>query len=265
MAGSSKQKKKATSAKPAKPADKPSESAPVANGVPTGVRRLFLIASLAFLSSTGLPWGRRASPIQWIAGWVAHSDWSDRALALHMALPLLMLVAVASRETAPRPWSRVSVASMSFFALTSITIVSFGDALPPRPPTADMLIYQDIPRVIRSYAGWPAYVLRALLFAPAALVAGWALSAKGTERAAIANRVTLALTAAGTALVWAPMRGGFGYWVGLATSLALLVLAPLVEDVPETLDAKKRRQIAGASALWFVALAALALTRARRF
>lgn len=233
--------------------------------IPTGIRRWFLLCSFGFLFATGMPWDRRSSPIQWIAGWVAHSDWSDRALALHMAIPLLMLVAVASRETAPRVWPRMSVASLSFFAMASFAIVTFGDALPPRPQDGAGPFYQDIPRVIRSYAGWATYAVRALTFAPAALVAGWALSAKGSDRAPIANRIMLALTTASTVLIWAPRRMAFGYWVAAAMSLALLVLAPLVKDEPEALDERARKKITAASVLWFVAFAAIALTRSRRF
>jgi hypothetical protein len=278
MSGSKQKKKRANepSSSSERTATVETSSAAAKPAVPEGARKYFLLAAFAFLASTGLPWARRASPIQWIASWVAHSDWSDRALALHMALPLLMLVAVASRETAPRVWSRMSVASMAFFSMTSFAIVSFGNSLPPRPHEADMIIYQDIPRVIRAYAGWASYALRALLFAPAALVAGWALAAKSTsiapedgtssaDRAPLANRILLALTAAGTTLVWAPRRGAWGYWVGLAASFALLVLAPLVEDKPAALDATKRKQASLALALWFVAFAALALTRVRRF
>jgi hypothetical protein len=277
MSGSKQKKKRANEPSSSSERTATVETSSAAKpAVPEGARKYFLLAAFAFLASTGLPWARRASPIQWIASWVAHSDWSDRALALHMALPLLMLVAVASRETAPRVWSRMSVASMAFFSMTSFAIVSFGNSLPPRPHEADMIIYQDIPRVIRAYAGWASYALRALLFAPAALVAGWALAAKSTsiapedgtssaDRAPLANRILLALTAAGTTLVWAPRRGAWGYWVGLAASFALLVLAPLVEDKPAALDATKRKQASLALALWFVAFAALALTRVRRF
>ena len=45
----------------------------------------------------------------------------------------------------------------------------------------------------------------------------------------------------------------------------LLVLAPLVEDKPAALDPSKRKQASLALAVWFVAFAALALTRVRRF
>lgn len=272
MAGSSKKKKGAASK------DAPSDNEASATtspsttkgagaqpaAIPTGVRRLFLIASFVFLASTGLPWGRRESPIQWIAGWVAYSDWSDRLLAMHLSLPLLMLVAVASRETAPRVWSRMSVASLGFFSMASLAIVSFGEALPARPQDPTQFIYLDIPRIIRSYAGWPSYAVRALMFAPAAFVAGWGLAAKGTDRAPLANRILLALTAASTALIWAPMRGGFGYWIALAACLALLALAPLVEDEPSVLDTSLRKKISFTSVLWFVMFAAIALTRTRR-
>jgi hypothetical protein len=233
--------------------------------IPTGVRRWFLLVSLGFLLASGMPWDRRASPIQWIAGWVAYADVSDRALALHMAIPLLMLVAVASRETAPRVWPRMSVASLAFFSMTSFAIVTFGEALPPRPQGWMGPFYQDIPRVIRSYAGWATYAVRALTFVPVALVAGWALAAKGSDRAPMANRIVLALTASSTVLLWAPRRMSFGYWIAAAMSLALLVLAPLVQDEPEVLDANARKKISVASALWFVAFAAIALTRSRRF
>jgi hypothetical protein len=244
-------------------ASKRDDATPAA--IPTGVRRWFLLSSFGFLFATGMPWDRRSSPIQWIAGWVAHSDWSDRALALHMAIPLLMLVAVASRETAPRVWPRMSVASLGFFAMASFAIVTFGDSLPPRPQDGAGPFYQDIPRVIRSYAGWATYAVRALTFVPAALVAGWALAAKGSDRAPIANRILLALATASTVLIWAPRRMAFGYWLAAAMSLALLVLAPLVKDEPEALDERARKKITAASVLWFVAFAAIALTRSRRF
>jgi hypothetical protein len=81
----------------------------------------------------------------------------------------------------------------------------------------------------------------------------------------MANRIVLALTASSTVLLWAPRRMSFGYWIAAAMSLALLVLAPLVQDEPEVLDANTRKKISVASALWFVAFAAIALTRSRRF
>lgn len=273
MSGSKKKKSRAPSSKDAgspdastsASSDVSAQKSELAPAIPTGVRRLFLFSALGFLLSVGLPWDRRSSPIQWIASWVAYSDWSDRALALHMAIPLLMLVAVASRETAPRVWPRMSVASLSFFAMTSFAIVTFSESLPPRPQDAMALIYQDIPRVIRAYAGWATHAVRALMFVPAALVGGWALASKGSDRAPIANRMLLALTAASTTLIWAPRRVSLGYWLAFAMSFALTVCAPLVKDEPEVLDEATRKKITGASLLWFVAFAAIALTRGRRF
>jgi hypothetical protein len=108
------------------------------------------------------------------------------------------------------------------------------------------------------------HALRALLFVPPALVAGWALATKGTDRAPLANRLLLGFVTVGLTLTWGPMRTAWGYWVSLATAVALLGIAPFVPDEPEALTLDKRKKVALASALWFVALAALALTRSRR-
>lgn len=232
--------------------------------IPTGTRRYWLLSVLGLLVSTALPWSCKASPIQWIASWASFSDISDRALAMHATVPLLVLVAVASRETAPRVWARMSVASIAFFSMASMSVVAFGDALPTRPQFPGMSLYQDIPRVIRAYEGWPKHVLRALLFVPPALISGWALSAKGTDRAPLANRLMLGFLCAGLTLAWAPRRSEWGYWVGLVMSFVVLSLASRVDDQPPVLDADKRNKVTAASVVWFVAFAALALTRARR-
>jgi|LNFM01.1.fsa_nt_gb hypothetical protein len=232
--------------------------------VPTGMRRNWLLTVFAFLVSTGLPWSCKASPIQWIASWASFPDLGDRALAMHATVPLLVLVAVASRETAPRVWARMSVASIAFFSMASLAVVAFGDALPTRPQMPGMPVYQDIPRVIRAYEGWARHVLRALLFVPPALVAGWALAKRGTDRAPLANRLMLGFLCAGLTLAWAPRRSEWGYWVGLVTSALVLALASRVDDQPQSLEPDKRNKVTAASVLWFVGLAALALTRARR-
>lgn len=232
--------------------------------IPTGTRRYWLFSVFALLVSAALPWSCKASPIQWIASWASFSDIGDRALAMHAIVPLLVLVAVASRETAPRVWARMSVASIAFFSMASMAVVAFGDTLPARPQFPGMPLYQDIPRVIRAYEGWARHVLRALLFVPPALVSGWALAAKGTDRAPLANRLMLGFLCAGLTLAWAPRRSEWGYWVGLVASFLVLSLASRVEDEPPSLEADKRNKVTIASVLWFVAFAALALTRARR-
>jgi hypothetical protein len=232
--------------------------------IPRGTRRAWLLSALAFLASTALPWSCRGSPIQWTAHWASVPTPGDRALALHAVIPLLMLVAIASRETAPRVWPRMSVATLGFFGMASLAVVSFGDTLPARPQQSPQAFYRDIPRVILAYEGWTRHALRALLFVPPALSAGWALAGRGTDRAPLANRLLLGFVCVGLTLAWGPARTAFGWWVSLAGALSVLLLAPFVPDEPAALEAPARRRLALASGLWFVALAALALTRARR-
>jgi hypothetical protein len=158
----------------------------------------------------------------------------------------------------------MSVATMSFFALAALAVPAFSESLPTRPQLPGAPLYQDLPRIIRAYEGWARHVVRALIFVPPALVAGWALAGRGSVRAPLANRLLLGLLCAGLTLLWAPKRTDWGYWVGLSSSLALLALSARVPDEPPALEPRQRNQITLALVLWFALTATLALTRARR-
>ncbi|MDP3278432.1 MAG: hypothetical protein Q8Q09_24800 [Deltaproteobacteria bacterium] len=231
--------------------------------VPKGWRRAWLLTAMGFMLSLALPWSCGGSAVQWSMHFASVPSWGDRALAFASIVPVLMLVAVASRETAPRVWSRFSTAFMSFSALASVVLVTFAQWLPNRP-RIDNQYYRDIPRVIRAYRGGTEHLVRGWVLLPLLMVATWALRGKGTSRAPLAHRLLLSLTMAGLTLIWAPACNAWGHKVSLVISLGLLLLSPWVEDDPSVVEPAVQRKLTLASGLWFVALAALALTRSNR-
>lgn len=233
---------------------------PVNPRVPRGWRRVWLLCVLGFMLSTGLPWSCGASPVVWTVQWFAMPGMGDKLLGIHAVLPLLALVVVASRETVPRVWPRMSVAMMSFASFVSLAIVCFSNALPARPEgAAARMMAMALPRPITKFPGILGYITRAWVTIPLAILVGWVLGSKGSVRAPLGMRLTLGLWTVALTAMWMPLGGQWGHFLALLAAGSVLFLAPFVEDASPVLDAKQQRKLLAVSALWYLPLAVLGL------
>ena len=220
---------------------------------------MWLLCALFFMFCTGMPWSCGASPVVWTVQWFVMPGLSDKLLGVHAVLPLLALVVVASRETVPRVWPRMAVAMISFASFVSLSVVLFSNKLPARAETTVQTMAMALPRPITKFHGVLGYTVRAWVTIPLALAVGWALASKGTDRAPLGTRLTLALWCCSLTALWMPLGGQWGHFIALLAAGSVLFITPFVEDEPSMLKPAQKLKLLAVSALWFIPLAVLGL------
>jgi hypothetical protein len=153
----------------------------------------------------------------------------------------------------------MSVAMVSIASLFSLAIVCFSNLLPARPETATRVMAYALPRPITKFSFVLGYTVRAWVTIPIAILAGWALSTKGADRAPLATRLTVALWCFALTALWMPLGGQWGHFIALLAAGSTVMLAPWVEDSPSVLSGKQQLKLTLLCALWSIPLAVVSL------